>query len=256
MKLESSKPVENVFMFQAEARRYAPRVVPNGIEEVEIVTGGRGRFINGDETIEVGPGDMLWYSSGELVEAEGDSSDPYRVCVIRFSVSRRPAEKAPFFSRWKVPDDAVEFCQSIQDLWNSAAGIGGEMADCAYHRIYWEAMRWRRAAAALGNPIMRKAESFIREHFCGDITVEDIARAAGASAPHLHFIYRKETGSSPMRQVLKLRLDKAQNLLLTSDMHVKEISSQCGFNDVNNFCILFRKRLGVSPGRFRKMQYS
>lgn len=61
---------------------------------------------------------------------------------------------------------------------------------------------------------MRKALDYIGASHKGDITVEDIASAAGVSAPHL---------------------------LLVTEKSVKEISANCGFNDVNNFCVCFKK---------------
>ena len=50
----------------------------------------------------------------------------------------------------------------------------------------------------------------------------------------------------------KLRLEKAIELLNTTDMNLQEISGACGFAESNYFSKVFRKYMKASPGKFRK----
>jgi AraC-like DNA-binding protein len=59
---------------------------------------------------------------------------------------------------------------------------------------------------------------------------------------------------SPLKQCNQLRIDKAKEMLISSNLQVQEISRIVGMNDVNHFIQLFRRTFGCSPNAFRKME--
>ncbi len=254
MKLDKNEPIKWLFYFQAEPRHYIPRVIFPGTHEIEIILGGKGVFWNKGKRYAVSAGDMVWYYPGERVEADGDLSEPYHTCVICFGVEKPPAHRPPFHSKWKSVADALVLCRQAQSLLSPGQKIPVETWEALWNRIYWEALQCEHSLhTEAGNPAVRKAIDYIGANNRGDITVEDIARAAGVSAPHLHLLLRNATGMSPMRQVVKLRMETARSLLLVTEKSVKEISAECGFNDVNNFCVCFKKNYGMPPGEYRKL---
>ena len=62
-------------------------------------------------------------------------------------------------------------------------------------------------------------------------------------------------GYSTMSYVLKIKLNKAKELITNEDMSVAEISDTCGFYDASHFSRLFKKEFGVAPSHFKKMNY-
>jgi AraC-like DNA-binding protein len=255
MKLDIIEPIKRLFYFQAEPKRYSPRKIFPGTHEIEIILRGKGVFWNNGKRYDVSAGDMVWYYPGEIIEADGDSSDPYYTCVIWFGVEKPPEQRPPFYSKWKSVADALDLCKHVQRLQSPGQAIPVETWEALWYRIYWESLQAEHTLQTeAANPAVRKALDYIGNKHAGDITVEDIACAAGVSAPHLHLLFRNATGMSPMRQVLKLRLESARNLLFVTQKSVKEISTACGFNDVNNFCVSFKKNYGIPPGQYRKQR--
>lgn len=257
MKLDRNETIKGLFYFQAEPKHYSPRTIYPRTQEIEIILSGKGVFWHNGKSYAVSAGDMVWYYPGEKIEADGDPEKPYRTCVIWFSVEKPPEHRPPFFSKWKSVADALDLCKHIQKLLSPGQEIPPETWEALWYRIYWEALQSEHALhTEAANPAIRKALDYIENNHAGNITVEDIAHAAGVSAPHLHLLLRNASGMSPMRQVIKLRMETARSLLLVTEKSVKEVSAECGFNDVNNFCVSFKRNYGMPPGEYRKQRLS
>ena len=72
------------------------------------------------------------------------------------------------------------------------------------------------------------------------------------SPSHLQALYHRQFGSSCMDNVIEGRLRRAQDLLEYSEYSIRDISEQCGYNNVEHFCRQFRQHNGCTPGQYRK----
>lgn len=72
------------------------------------------------------------------------------------------------------------------------------------------------------------------------------------SPSHLQTLYHRKFGSSCMDNVIEGRLRRAQDLLECSEYSIRDISEQCGYNNVEHFCRQFRQHNGCTPGQYRK----
>ncbi|MCI2049351.1 MAG: AraC family transcriptional regulator [Lachnospiraceae bacterium] len=59
-------------------------------------------------------------------------------------------------------------------------------------------------------------------------------------------------GLPPLHYVNEKRMKKAKEMLLTTDLSIREISSSVGFDNTSHFISLFRRRMGVTPGIFKQ----
>jgi transcriptional regulator GlxA family with amidase domain len=64
--------------------------------------------------------------------------------------------------------------------------------------------------------------------------------------------FRAATGHSPMDYVQTLRIEEAKQTLETSDTATDEIAYSLGYDDPTYFRRLFKKRTGITPGRYRQ----
>jgi AraC-like DNA-binding protein len=78
-----------------------------------------------------------------------------------------------------------------------------------------------------------------------------LASKAALSPYHFLRCFKKETGSTPHKYVLAVRINTAKHYLKNTSMSVKEIAAKCGFSSESGFCISFRHITGISPGEFR-----
>ncbi len=83
------------------------------------------------------------------------------------------------------------------------------------------------------------------------LTLEDIASHAATSVRSLTRRFQEQVGITPMQQVLRLRVQRAQELLETTDMPIEHVSDQVGFGTSVAFRQQFTRRVGVPPQRYR-----
>jgi transcriptional regulator GlxA family with amidase domain len=72
------------------------------------------------------------------------------------------------------------------------------------------------------------------------------------SVPHFSAVFRRRTGLSPINYLIRMRIQRACELLDTSDLGVEHISRKVGYDDHHYFCRIFRKTMGTTASRYRK----
>lgn len=82
--------------------------------------------------------------------------------------------------------------------------------------------------------------------------VADMADQLHVSAGYLQLLYQQRFHVSCMDDVIGFRLQKARDLLLHTTESVASVAEQCGYGNTEHFCRQFRKKVGQSPGKFRK----
>lgn len=95
--------------------------------------------------------------------------------------------------------------------------------------------------------------AYIQEHLTEDLTLAKLARQACMSRSALIRQFHRTYGCTPVSFLLNLRIDLARKMLQDPGFQVKHVAYECGFQDVNYFIRLFRKRTGITPGRFQEM---
>ena len=98
---------------------------------------------------------------------------------------------------------------------------------------------------------MMRAESFIRENFTRKISLREISKIAGLSAPYFSTIFKEEMGENLSGYINRLRVEKASRMLLETDISLGEISGACCFEDQSWFSKIFKAYTGMSPGKYR-----
>ena len=101
---------------------------------------------------------------------------------------------------------------------------------------------------------IRKAIIFLRQNFSQNISLEEIAEAAGYAPSYLSRQFKAEVGMTVSEVLRKLRCDEAARLLRETGLPVAEISAYVGYPDNNYFVKVFQKDKGMTPGAWRKMR--
>lgn len=92
----------------------------------------------------------------------------------------------------------------------------------------------------------------IREHACDGLDVESLLRAVPLSRSVLERRFSKILGISPKAEILRVRLERVCRLLAGSDLSLSEVAHKAGFEHPEYMSRLFKKKMGVTPGEFRK----
>lgn len=84
-----------------------------------------------------------------------------------------------------------------------------------------------------------------------DLTIAELATAAGVHPVYLARAYKRYFGCSPGEYLRRCRLLRVQGLLSESDLPLVQIALQCGFSDQSQMTRSFSSSFGVPPARYR-----
>jgi AraC family transcriptional regulator, arabinose operon regulatory protein len=101
-------------------------------------------------------------------------------------------------------------------------------------------------------PDMELVDNFMRENLNKRITLDQLAEMTGLSCTHFATRYREATGVSPIQHFLHLKVERACQLLDTSDQSFASISRMLGYDDNYYFSRLFKKVMGQAPSDYRR----
>lgn len=96
-----------------------------------------------------------------------------------------------------------------------------------------------------------EAVRYIRQHACEGIDVGDVLRAVPQARRLLERKFRKLFKRTPHEEILRVQLDRVKLLLTETDLPLSEIASKTGFTHVEYLSVVFKKKVGVPPSRFR-----
>jgi len=95
---------------------------------------------------------------------------------------------------------------------------------------------------------------YIQNNLERDIFVTELADMACFSKDHFSRVFKSITGMAPCDYIIRKRIERAQFLLLTTDMEQKEIIEQTGFKSASYFSRIFKKHTSYSPEKYRKQR--
>ncbi|TCM95912.1 two-component system response regulator YesN [Paenibacillus sp. BK033] len=102
------------------------------------------------------------------------------------------------------------------------------------------------------SPIVQKVKTYIGEHLHEELSREQLASIAFVNPAYLSRLFRKETGMVLTDYLLKERMERAAELLATTDRSISEIADGLSYGNFSYFARLFRKVHGVTPQEYRK----
>ncbi len=106
------------------------------------------------------------------------------------------------------------------------------------------------------NYAIYQVEQYIRLHYHEDITLNSLADLVYLNPNYLSNVFAQVTGCTLNRYIKQIRMEKAQELLLNTNMKVSDISQAVGYPNTSYFCKSFQKMFGATPERFRQRDTS
>lgn len=97
------------------------------------------------------------------------------------------------------------------------------------------------------------AIDFMNANYQQSIALPELARVASISQSHFSRMFKNETGLSPIDYLIRLRTEKARDLLKNPSLSIKEVMVLTGFNARSNFVRHFRQYFRNAPSEYRKM---
>jgi len=99
---------------------------------------------------------------------------------------------------------------------------------------------------------VRAVQEWLNEHYSSPIAINNLAEQFGFGQRNFKRRFKEATEQNPVQYLQNLRIEKAKYLLETSKISVKSLTYEVGYEDSNSFCRLFKDRVGITPGAYRK----
>ena len=213
-----------------------------GVLEMEVA--GKGGQVAGCQAALIGAGrDHSCEASGEnrfvVLDWTADDGDDE---LARLSDR---AERRPFLAY----DPALQHLVSF---------LGCELRDRPVAGRGWGALLLSALAARsdVARPTqsrhVARAVAYIHANPHRRLSIDEIARAACCSASHLHALFQRQLGASPMDYAAESRLDQAMSLLSAGDEPISAIALETGHADQSVLTRSMKRRRGVTPAEYRR----
>lgn len=95
------------------------------------------------------------------------------------------------------------------------------------------------------------AINIIDDEYTKNIKLEEVAKRVGVSSQYLSKIFKDETGQTFIEYLTNLRINRAKDIIQTSDQPIKQVGIMVGYRDPNYFSRIFRSVVGISPSDFK-----
>ena len=96
-----------------------------------------------------------------------------------------------------------------------------------------------------------KVIDYVKENVGKVIEIETLANMVCLTKSHLERLFREKLGTSPLQYILRMKIQCAQRLLMTTNYSINVIAHEVGFDDPSYFIRVFRQKIGFTPQDYR-----
>lgn len=229
---------------------------------------GEIRTASGFQTRDRSRGNICIIPAGQSYSARLDGESEYLAMFLDPSLVLRAASESRMAPSNKV--EVIESCAPNDPVISSVGmallaeleseRLGGRLYAeslanvLAVHllRHYTTSLQkdWRLIGGMSGRKLQRVL-SFIDTNYDQDLSLAQLANAAGMSTFHFSREFKKSTGKTPHQYLMKFRVDRAKLLLAQSEIPLIEVGLRSGFSHQSHFTRLFRRLTGTTPQAYR-----
>ena len=216
---------------------------------IHYVVSGKGVFSVKNKTYKLSAGSCFIIRPLEKVFYQADANNPWHYIWVGFEAPDHDPEQLTG-DVLSIPGLGNIF-SSLMDAQEKSEGrnefISGKI---------WELMS---LISEAGKPKISRNRSFaeqaktcIQAKYMTGITVSEIAKMLNLERSYFSTVFKNSVGISPQKYINNFRLEKAADLLLSSDLSVTDIAYSTGYSGVINFSRMFKRRFGQSPSEYRE----
>lgn len=251
------------------------------IELLYFISGNASVFI-GDKIYKISPGSLVFISPSQIHAVFIEKNQPTEHYVVGFdSELFDPLVGPPFnikylllqISNWIYIHEAMIFSKLDQadlvPLMDEMCreyrqkGIGFQLAvTSGIQKLIFYILRAldKKGLSFTSNDenskskmnALHKALTYIDDHFCENITPQDISKICVISYSYLSKLFKSVIHMPMTSYINHLRMRKAEQLLLNPEMNITEIALNTGFSNSSYFIEQFKRANGISPKQYRK----
>ena len=232
----------------------------NNFYLLHFIVSGRGTFEFDNHTYYLGPGQGFLIEPGTIATYTADAADPWHYIWVGFNGIMASkllkdlwlSSKNPIYQSVDA-ERSVTFLQELLEADISNFHIHFYLIGSFYKFLSTIQIAHN---GQRGQRLFEDAMDFINNNYLYDLQIEDISRHLCIDRSYLYKIFMDNIHVSPQEYVIRLKIDKATELLTTTNESINDICYLSGFHDLAHFSKTFKKRTSLSPMDFRAAKKS
>ena len=233
------------YVFRQKKRKY---------EGITLILSGKMEWVSEGERQILYAGDLLFQEKDDQYQLKVVGDVPAEYVVISYLAEPiedlRALLPGRFFRTPRLSKHRDLFEGAVR-LGNSRALCNGARFCAAVQEILCCVIReYARKNAMPEGSYAENAMLFMEQNFSLPITCDLIAGEVGISPSHLRTLFKKEHGVSLITALNEIRIRHAKNMLKSGVFTLREVASQCGFQNEYYFSRVFKEITGISPGKY------
>jgi len=215
------------------------------VHELIVVLDGRTRLEIEGQTLVAEAGDLPLYRAGHVHKEVSDDAAPVNTFFLVFEAEESALKHFPI--RLRDADGRVRQMAAwlVRD---HRAGVPTEKQTPLLRALINET---RRLGATPVDPWLVDLRRYMQQRLTERINLDDLARYCGLSKFAFVRKFRRLSGTTPMRELQRMRLNQARTLMLSTGLPVKAIAPAVGLGDEYQLSKLFRRHFRLSPREMR-----
>ena len=203
-------------------------------------------------------GDGFFCFKNNFAEYAPDPNDPWKYVWLRMNGDANAIQNLSFDpDTYCFKFNADEFFFNAVDMISSNAKElleNPKLSDACLRLLFSRHINSSKTKATpeTAQTHAESARKYILLNFHKNITPDKIASKLNISRAHLRNVFYEAYSISPRDFIIKVRIDRAKELLHFADVPIKEIAHSVGYDDVLQFFKIFKKYVGMSPSDYRK----
>ncbi|MCI8329703.1 MAG: AraC family transcriptional regulator [Oscillibacter sp.] len=231
---------------------------PRNYYRFHFITSGTGYYQTMDETIQLSEGEGFFIFPGETPNLFPNAKSPWEYFWVAVRGSKIGALiQSSGFSRiapaFRSTEDMDFMRRILADM--CATSISPHSADSEFSLCldaFFKSIEPYSLKKHKNSPYFEQCLNYINHNYASQIRVQDIANFVNIDRTYLYKMFKRNIGLSPQVYLLNYRIDRACELLRTTDKSVSEVAYSVGFQDYSNFSRQFKARCLKSPTAYRK----
>lgn len=146
----------------------------------------------------------------------------------------------------------IQFADELQNPGILTLEAADSLARLVLIRIARHLHRSQVRTGRLTPRVIARLREYVEAHLREPILVAHLAKQASQSPSHFAQSFMEQTGQSPHKFVVSLRVEHAAALLTRSEASLADIASECGFASQQHMSTVLRRYIGTTPNRFRE----
>lgn len=253
--------------------------------EIQCVTKGKARCINGDETLILSENDIIIHAPNQFHAIETCDEEYFNLFVMSFDaignsmdyfrnrvVHLNEQQSNSLDSLITLSQTIFTFHHACQYTYERDLGVTPDLTELQIFKNQLELFllqllpsfdketkqEYDGASAPYisGKAILSKAIEILNNYKYSNISISTLCAELNVSSGYLSSLFKKHTGKTVIEYYNSIKINEAIRLLTSKNTNITEIAEMLGFSSIHYFSRLFKLYVGISPLNYIKMNSS